>query len=127
MPTTPTAAALRRLEATAWYALWSAAVCLFTVPAAWAVLPGWGWLPGWLLGAPLLLLALLRAADWARAGGRVDGPCPEGRLAAGGPLRGRNGAGATAPSRSSHAPRGRDLAAACARGPRPPLPCRLSR
>ncbi len=127
MPTTPTAAALRRLEAAAWYALWSAAVCLFTVPAAWAVLPGWGWLPGWLLGAPLLLLALLRAADWARTGGRVDGPCLEGRLAADGPLRGRGVAGSTTLAWPGNAPWGCYFVAACARGPRPPLPCRLSR
>lgn len=116
---------VERLEALAWYAVWSAAVCLFTVPAAWSVLPGWGWLPAWMLGLPLLLLVLLRAGTWLGAHATA-GVCRHADAPA--HLRPHRGpARVAAVLRPVHAPRGRDPAAVCARGPRPPVPRRLSR
>ena len=122
--TTMTAPTAERLEALAWYAVWSATVCLFTVPAAWSVLPGWGWLPAWMLGLPLLFLGLLRAGTWLRArtaGVRRQVDAPAHHWPPSGPVR------AAAALRPIHTPRGRDLATVCARGPRPPVRRRISR
>ena len=55
------------LETAAWYWLWTGAICLMLVPTAWERSPHWGWLPYWLVGAPLVVLAGVRAMQWMRS------------------------------------------------------------
>jgi hypothetical protein len=64
---TPNTTPYVAIENAAWYWLWSGALCLLLVPAAWAWSTTWGWLPYWLVGAPLVIVAGIRVLAWSQA------------------------------------------------------------